>query len=126
MAELEESLKKLEEEMLPSSVEEQEQRRQEEPRRQGEQGEQRRQEEQEQRRQEEREHVAMRKGKGKGNGGKGEHASRTGKFRGKGAVKMVNGEDEGEEADEEKGGTQKLRWEDCEEEVGASSRGRVA
>ena len=94
VAELEESLKRLEEEMLPWSVEEQEQRRQEEQRRQG---------EQEQRRQEEREHAAMRnvatsarmaakttavtsataeagdestdetsrKGKGKGNGGKG-------------------------------------------------------
>ena len=46
VAELEESLKKLEEEMLPWSVEEQEQRRQEEERRQGEQEEQRRQEEQ--------------------------------------------------------------------------------
>ena len=72
VAELEESLKKLEEEMLLWSVEEQEQRRQEEQRRQGEQEEQRRQEEQE--------HAAMRKGKGKGNGGKGEHASRKGKF----------------------------------------------
>ena len=42
------------------------------------------------------------------------------KFRGKGAVKLVNGDDEGEEADEEKGGTRKLRWADCEEEeVGA-------
>ena len=29
---------------------------------------------------------------------------------------MVNGDDEGEEADEEKGGTRKLRWADCEEE----------
>ena len=46
VAELEESLKRLEEEMLPWSVEEQEQRRQEEQRRQGEQEEQRRQEEQ--------------------------------------------------------------------------------
>ena len=52
VAELEESLKKLEE-MLPWSVEEQEQRRQKEQQRQGEQEEQRRQEEQEQRRQEE-------------------------------------------------------------------------
>ena len=78
VAELEESLKKLEEEMLLWSVEEQEQRRQEEQ-----------------------EHAAMRKGKGKGNGGKGEHASRKGRFGGKGAVKMVNGNDEGEEADEE-------------------------
>ena len=60
-----------------------------------------------------------RKGKGNGNGGKGEHASRTGKSRGKGAVKMVNGDDEGEEADEEKEGTRKLRWADCEEEEGA-------
>ena len=128
VAELEEDLKRLEVEMLPWSVEEQEQRRQEEQRRQGEQEEQRRQEEQEQRRQgeqeqrrqEEQEHAAMRKGKGKGNGGKGEHASRKGKFRGKGVVKMVNGYDEGEEADEEKeGGTRKLRWADCEEEVGA-------
>ena len=59
VAELEESLKRLEEEMLPCSVEEQEQRRQGEQRRQEEQ-EQRRQEEQEQRRQEEREHAAMR------------------------------------------------------------------
>ena len=104
VAELEESLKKLEEEMLLWSVEEQEQRRQEEQRWQGEQEEQRRQEEQE--------HAAMRKGKGKGNGGKGEHASRKGKFGGKGAVKMVNGDDEGEEADEEKGGTRNLR---CQE-----------
>ena len=111
VGELEESLKKLEEEMLLWSVEEQEQRRQEEQRRQGEQEEQRRQEEQE--------HAAMRKGKGKGNGGKGEHASRKGKFGGKGAVKMVNGDDEGEEADEEKGGTRNLRWVDCEEEEGA-------
>ena len=101
VAESEENLKKLEEEMLTWSVEEQEQRRQEE------QEEQRRQEEQEQRRHEEQEHAAMRnaatgermaakttavtsvttgtrdkntdetrKGKGKGNGGKGEHASR--------------------------------------------------
>ena len=60
VAELEESLKRSEEEMLPWSVEEQEQRRQEEQRRQGEQEEQWRQEEQEQRRQEEREHAAMR------------------------------------------------------------------
>ena len=76
VAELEESLKKLEEEMPPWSVEEeQEQRRQEEQRRQGEQEdqrrqveqrrqgeqeEQRRQEEQKQRRQEERERAAMR------------------------------------------------------------------
>ena len=111
VAEVEEGLKKLEEKMRPWSVEEQEQRRREEQRRQG---------EQEQRRQEEQEHAAMRKGKGKGNGGKGEHASRKGKFRGKGVVKMVNGYDEGEEADEEKeGGTRKLRWADCEEEVGA-------
>ena len=95
VAELEESLKKLEEEMLLWSVEEQEQRRQEEQ-----------------------EHAAMRKGKGKGNGGKGEHASRKGKFGGKGAVKMVNGDDEGEEADEEMGGTRNLRWADCEEEEG--------
>ena len=94
VAELEESLKKLEEEMLLWSVEEQEQRRQEEQRRQGEQEEQWRQEEQE--------HAAMRKGKGKGNGGKGEHASRKGKFGRKGAVKMVNGDDEGEEPDEER------------------------
>ena len=94
--------------MLLWSVEEQEQRRQEEQTRQGEQEEQRRQEEQE--------HAAMRKGKGKGNGGKGEHASRKGRFGGKGAVKMVNGDDEGEEADEEKGGTRNLRWADCEEE----------
>ena len=72
VAELEESLKRLEEEMLLWSVEEQEQRRQEEQRRQGEQEEQRRQEEQEL--------AVMRKGKGKGNGGKGEHASRKGKF----------------------------------------------
>ena len=110
VAELEESLKKLEEEMLLWSVEEQEQRRQEEQTRQGEQEEQRRQEEQE--------HAAMRKGKGEGNGGKGEHASRKGRFGGKGAVKMVNGNDEGEEADEEKGGTRNLRWADCEEEEG--------
>ena len=107
VAELEESLRKLEEEMLLWSVEEQEQRRQEEQ-----------------------EHAAMRKGKGKGNGGKGEHASRKGKFWGKGAVKMVNGDDEGEEADEEMGGTRNLRWADCEEEEGRSetrsSRGRVA
>ena len=48
VAELEESLKRLEEEMLPWSAEEQEQRRQEERRRQGEQEEQRRQREQEQ------------------------------------------------------------------------------
>ena len=107
MAELEESLKKLEEEMLLWSVEEQEQQRQEEQRRHGEQEEQRRQEEQE--------HAAMRKGKGKGNGGKGEHASRKGKFGRKGAVKMVNGDDEGGEADEGKGGTRNLRWADCEE-----------
>ena len=46
VAELEEGLKKLEEEMLPWSVEEQEQRRQEEQRRQGEREEQRRHEEQ--------------------------------------------------------------------------------
>ena len=111
VAELEESLKKLEEEMLLWRVEEQEQRRQEEQRRQGEQEEQRRQEEQE--------HAAIRKGKGKGNGGKGEHVRRKGKFGRKGAVKMVNGDDEGEEADEEKGGTRNLRWADCEEEEGA-------
>ena len=71
VAELEESLKRLEEEMLPWSVEEQEQRRQgeqeeqrrqeeQEQRRQGELEEQWRQEEQEQRRQEERERAAMR------------------------------------------------------------------
>ena len=133
VAELEESLKRLEEEMLPWSVEEQEQRRQEEQRRQGEQEEQRRQEEQEQRRQEEREHATMRnvamsarmaaktkttavtsataeagdestdeagrKGKGKGNGGKGEHEGKGGGVGRK--------------------GTRKLRWADCEEEVGA-------
>ena len=99
VAELEESLKKMEEEMLLWSVEEQEQRRKEE-----------------QQRQEEQEHAVMRKGKGKGNGGKGEHASRKGRFGRKGAVKMVNGDDEGEEADEEKGGTRNLRWADCEEE----------
>ena len=104
VAELEESLKKLEEEMLLWSFEEQEQRRQEEQTWQGEQ--------------EEQEHAAMRKGKGKGNGGKGEHANRKGRFGGKGAVKMVNGNDEGEEADEEKGGTRNLRWADCEEEEG--------
>ena len=131
MAELEEGLKKLEEKMRPWSVEEQRrQEKQEEQRRQEKQEEQRRQEEQEeQRRHEEQEHAAMRKGKGKGNGGKGEHASRKRKFRGKGAVKMVNGDDEGEEADEEKGGTRKLRWADCEEEAGARqgvARGRVA
>ena len=71
VAELEESLKRSEEEMLPWSVEEQEQRRQgeqeeqrrqeeQEQRRQGELEEQWRQEEQEQRRQEERERAAMR------------------------------------------------------------------
>ena len=32
---------------------------------------------------------------------------------------MVNGDDEKEEADEEKGGTRKLRWADCEEVAGA-------
>ena len=32
---------------------------------------------------------------------------------------MVNGDDEGEEADKEKGGTRNLRWADCEEEEGA-------
>ena len=58
VAELEESLKKLEEEMLPWSVEEQEQRWQEKQRRQDEQ---RRQgEQEEQRRQEEQEHETMR------------------------------------------------------------------
>ena len=80
-------------------------------------------EEQEQWRQEEQEHAAMRKGKGKGNGGKGEHASRKGKFWGKGAVKMVNGDDEREEADEEMGGTRNLRWADCEEEEGGARQG---
>ena len=84
VAELEEGLKKLEEKMRPWSEEEQEQEKQEEQRRQEEQEEQRRQEEQEeQRRHEEQEHAAMRKGKGKGNGGKGEHASRKGKIQGK-------------------------------------------
>ena len=108
VAESEENLKKLEEEMLTWSVEEQEQRRQEE------QEEQRRQEEQEQRRHEEQEHAAMRnaatgermaakttavtsvttgtrdkntdetrKGKGKGNGGKRRTCQQTGKFQGK-------------------------------------------
>ena len=75
VAELEESLKKLEEEMIMWSVEEQEQRRQEEQ-----------------------EHAVLRKGKGKGNGGKGEHG-------GKG--------DKGGKGHE---GTRKLRWADCEEE----------
>ena len=31
---------------------------------------------------------------------------------------MVNGDDQGEEADKEKGGTQNLRWADCEEDEG--------
>ena len=53
VAELEESLKKLEEEMILWSVEEQEQRRQEEQ-----------------------EHAVLGKGKGKGNGGKGEHGGK--------------------------------------------------
>ena len=96
VAELEESLKKLEEEMLLWSFEEQEQRWQEEQTWHGEQ--------------EEQEHAAMRKGKGKGNGGKGEHASGKGKFGEKGTVKMVNRDDQGEEADKEKGGTRNLRW----------------
>ena len=104
VAELEESLRKLEEEMILWSFEEQEQRWQEEQTWYGEQ--------------EEQEHAAMTKGKGKGNGGKGEHASGKGKFGGKGTVKMVNGDDQGEEADKEKGGTRNLRWADCEEEEG--------
>ena len=56
------------------------------------------------------------KGKGKGNGGKGEHANGKGQIGGKGAVKMVNEDDEGDEADEEKGGTRNLRWADCSDE----------
>ena len=63
-----------------------------------------------------------RKGKGKGNGGKGEHASRKGKFRGKEEVKVVNGDDEGEEAGEEKEGTRKLIRADCEEEEEEGAR----
>ena len=41
---------------------------------------------------------------------------------------MVNGDDEGEEADKEKGGTRNLRWADCEEEEGVrqGAGGRVA
>ena len=76
VAELEESLKKLEEEMILWSVEEQEQRRQEEQ-----------------------EHAVLRKGKGKGNGGKGDKGGR------------------GHE------GTRKLRWADCEEEEEGARQG---
>ena len=63
------------------------------------------------------------KGKGNGNGGKEEHASRKVKFREKGAAKIVNGDDEGEEADEEKEGTRKPRWADCEEEEEEARQG---
>ena len=47
------------------------------------------------------------KGKGKGIRGKGEHADIGGKFRRKGAANMVNADDEAEEVDEEKEGTRK-------------------
>ena len=103
MAELEEGLKKLEEEMRPRSIDEQDVMRDSE-------------EECEEKVKREGGGEIYGKGKGTGNGGKGEHASRKGKFRGKGAAKMVNGDDEGEEADEEKKATRKPRWADCEEE----------
>ena len=54
------------------------------------------------------------KGEGKGIGGKGEHANTGRKFRRKGAAKRVNADDEAE-ADDEKEGTRKPRWADCEE-----------
>ena len=99
VTELEERLKKLEDEMRPRSVDEQDVMRDPE---------------------EECEVKITRdcrgeicgKGKGQGNGGKGEHARKGGGSRRKAAVRMMKGDDEGEEADEEKEGTRRSRWAD--------------
>ena len=80
------------------------------------------------------------KGKGKGDGGKGEHASKGGGFGGKGAARMTKADDEKDErvqvapdmgaggsysqatldpeegeVEEEKKGTRRLRWADCDD-----------
>ena len=106
VAELEEGLKKLVEEVRPRSIDEQDVMRDFEG-------------ECEERVTREGSGEIYGKGKGKGNGRKGKRASRKGKFRRKGAAKMVNGDDKGDEADEEKEGTRKPRWADCEEEEDA-------
>ena len=59
------------------------------------------------------------KDKGKGNGGKGEHANRGGR--------MVKGDDEGGEVDEDRKGTRRPRWADWDgEEEGVRGSVRVA
>ena len=59
--------------------------------------------------------MATREGKGKGNGGKGEHAYREGEFRGKGAARMMEGDDEGGEVDEERKEARRPRWADWDD-----------
>ena len=56
-----------------------------------------------------------RKGKGKGTGGKGEHDSKGGEFGGKGAARTMKSDDE---AEEEKRGTPRLRYSECEDNEG--------
>ena len=92
VAELEEESKKLKGEMRPRSIDEQDVMRD-------------LQEECEEKITREGRGETCGRGKGKRNGEKGEHASRRGKFRGKGAATMANDDDEGEEADDEKEST---------------------
>ena len=113
VAELQEGLKKLEEEMRPRSIDEQGVMRDFE------------EECEEKVTREDRGEICG-KCKGKGNGGKGEHACRGEGFRGKGAAGMMKGDDEVGE-DEEKKGSRRPRsadWDRVEEVRQGTSEGK--